>query len=116
MKPKNITAFLLASLILLSLATNSYGGFASVFTNNITFVKPFCKNNNLAITDTKSEIHQHKLDQQSQIPLICTSFLEFINPSFLLIYSEDNFENYNFKEFSQFNLFDERSYLPPRLS
>ncbi|MCG2431541.1 hypothetical protein [Aequorivita xiaoshiensis] len=116
MKPKSTIAYIFAGLILMSLVFNSYSGFAHFVTDNITFVKPYCKNKISTAADSKAEVIDHQHEQQAQISLMCTSFVDFINPEFTLVYSEDNYENITFKEFLKLNLFDERNYLPPRLS
>lgn len=116
MKPKNTIAFIFAGLILMSMVFNSYSGFAHLVTDNITFVKPYCKNKTSTVPASKAEVIDYQNEQQGQISLICTSFVDFINPEFTLVYSEDNYENFTFKEFLKLNLFDERNYLPPRLS
>lgn len=116
MKPKNIIAFLLTGLILMSLASTSFNGFAQLFSDNITFLKPFCKKQNIPNTNEESNVIEYENAQSVEITLICTTFIGFNNPSFLVIYSEDNYKRYSFTELIQLNLFDKRNYLPPRLA
>ena len=100
----------------MSLATTSLSGFAQLFSDNITFLKPYCKNLNTSNLAAESNIIDYENAKSVEITLICTSFIEFNNPQFSIVYNENNYKVYSFNDLIQLKLLDERNYLPPRLA
>ena len=49
------------------------------------------------------------------VPVICNLHFDFNQPSFTILFAEDNFKTYLFSDKFQSNLFSARFYIPPRV-
>ena len=80
----------------------------------VSIINPFCKKTRDSKSNSKSEIIDYASAQSIQIPAICTSVIDFKNPTFTIQIVEDNFKNYAFTNSFRLDLFTEQFYTPPK--
>lgn len=103
-------------LFLIHLFVLHSGGFLGLVSGeSITVVNPFCKKSKAQKTGDKSETVEYASIQGQEIPVICTSIIEFKNPSFAIIPAGDNFSQYLFHNKLYSKIFSDRDYMPPRV-
>ncbi len=116
MKQKNLIAFLLTGLFLVNLFVANSGNLLGLLSGEkIAVVNPFCKKLKTSNTGGDTTLIEYQLAQALEIPVICTTVIDFKNPSFTLILAEDNFKNYIFNDELYSELFSKRFYIPPRV-
>jgi len=116
MKQKNLIAFLLTGLFLVNLFVAHSGNLLGLLSGEkITVVNPFCKKLKASNTNGDSATIDYASIQALQIPVICTTAIDLMNPSFSLILAEDNFKNYIFNDELYSELFSKQFYIPPRV-
>ena len=116
MKQKNHIAFLLTGLFLMNLFVLHSGGLIGLLSGEkIAVVNPFCKKSKFVKTSGDSAMIDYSVAQSLEIPAVCTTVIDFKNPSFSVVLAEDNFKNYIFNERPYSKLFSERYYIPPRV-
>lgn len=116
MKQKNLIAFVLTGLFLVNLFVANSGNLLGLLSGEkITVVNPFCKKSKTSNTDGTATLIEYASVQALEIPVICTTAIDFKNASFSLILAEDNFKNYIFNDELYSELFSKRFYIPPRV-
>lgn len=116
MKQKNLIAFLLMGLFLMNLfAFHSNGLLGLLSGEKITLVNPFCKKLNPSKTNRDSATIDFSTVQSMEIPAVCTTVIDFKNPSFSVIRAEDNFKIHIYNNVLHSKLISERYYIPPRV-
>jgi len=116
MNVKNFTTFFLTGLFLMNLLAFQSNGLLQVLTGKeVTVVHPFCKKSKS--TSASDDTFTMDLSSVSslEIPVICSSVIDFKKASFSFVLAEDNFKEYVFSDTLHLNLFSEPLFLPPKV-
>ena len=116
MKQKRVISFLLTGLFLINLFVLHSGGLVGLFTgDSVRVVNPFCKKSKAGKTGGNSETIEYASVQGLEIPVICTSVIDFKDTSFRIIVANENFRKYSFHNKPYSEICSDRDYIPPRV-
>ena len=92
------------------------GGLAQIFSEEkVAVFNPFCLKSNFVNFGGDAEVTTLTSQASISVPVICNLHFDFNQPSFTILFAEDNFKTYLFSDKFQSNLFSARFYIPPRV-